>query len=52
MYDIIESKGVDVSVERRSQIRRKKLVRLFRKAIPAPIRKPVFRMVAKYYKPL
>jgi len=52
MYDIIESRGIDVSKQRKSQIRRKKLTRLFRNLVPATIRKPIFRLLAKYYKVL
>lgn len=52
MYDIIESRGVDISRERKSQIRRKKMVRAFRTCVPPFLRKPVFRFIAKHYKAL
>lgn len=52
LYDIIELRGVDVSRERKSQIRRKKLVRAFRNCVPPFLKKPVFRFIAKHYKAL
>jgi len=52
MYDIIEKRGIDVSKERKLQIRRKKITRLIRNIIPSPIRNPLFRVMAKYYKVL
>lgn len=52
MYDIIESRGIEISKERKSQIRRKRLTRMFRNMIPLQIRKPILRVIARYYKPL
>jgi len=52
MYDIIEKRGVDVRAERRSAIRRKKLVRFVKRVLPSCLRLPFFRFVAKHYKAL
>lgn len=52
LYDIIESRGVDVSDERRSMILRKRIVRTFRQCLPKCITNPVFRFLAKHYKVL
>ena len=52
LYDIIEARGIDVSRERRSQIRRKKIIRAVRKFLPEWLRNPLFRFLAKYYKVL
>jgi len=52
MYDIIESRGIDISQERKSQIRRKTIIRFFRIALPSCIRIPLFRFIAKHYKVL
>lgn len=52
LYDIIEARGIDVSRERRSQIRRKKLIRAVRRLIPGWLRYPLFRWLAKHYKVL
>lgn len=52
LYDIIESRGVDIARERRSMIMRKRLVRTFRRCFPKWITNPVFRFLAKHYKVL
>lgn len=52
MYDIIASRGFDVEKERMSQIRRKKIVRTFKKICPGFIRRPILRFMAQYYKAL
>lgn len=52
LYDIIEARGIDVSRERKSQIRRKKIVRAVRNLIPEKLRNPLFRFIAKHYKVL
>jgi len=52
MYDIIESRGINISRERRSQIRRKKIIRAVRNTLPLCIRKPLFRFLAEHYKAL
>ena len=52
LYDIIESRGVDVSLERRSMIMRKRIVRVFRQCLPRCITNPIFRFLAKHYKVL
>jgi len=51
LYAIIASRGVDISAEKNKVIRRKKLVRRF-KRILGPLARPVLRLVAKCYKPL
>ena len=52
LYDMIASRGVDIEAQRRKMIRHKKMVRWFKLMIPAPLMKPVMRVIAKYYKPL
>lgn len=52
LYDMIASRGVDIEGQRRKMIRHKKMVRWFKLMIPAPLMKPVLRVIAKYYKPL
>jgi glycosyltransferase involved in cell wall biosynthesis len=52
LYDIIASRGVDIEAEKRKMIRHKKMVRRFKSLIPAPLSKPILRLIAKYYKPL
>lgn len=52
LYDIIEARGEDVSHERKSQIRRKKIIRTIRNLIPQKLRNPFFRWIAKHYKAL
>ena len=52
LYDIIEARGIDISRERKSQIRRKKIIRAVRNLIPQKLRNPFFRFVAKHYKAL
>ena len=52
LYDIIEARGEDVSRERRSQVRRKTLIRRFRQIVPEKLRNPIFRWLAKHYKAL
>jgi len=52
MYDIIAKRGVDVSSERKSAIRRKRLVRIVKFALPGFFRRPLFRIIAKHYKAL
>lgn len=52
LYDIIEARGEDVSQIRKSQIRRKKIVRTIRNLIPQKLRNPLFRFIAKHYKVL
>lgn len=52
MYDIIESRGIDISQERKSQIRRKKIIRFLRTASPTCLRIPFFKFIAKHYKVL
>lgn len=52
LYDIIGARGVDVSRERKSQIRRKKIIRTVRRLIPGKLRNPLFRFIAKHYKVL
>lgn len=52
LYDIIGSRGVDVTRERRLMIMRKRLVRTFRRCFPKWITNPIFRFLAKHYKVL
>ena len=52
LYDIIEARGEDISRERKSQIRRKKIIRTIRNLIPKKLRNPFFRWLAKHYKVL
>ena len=52
LYDIIEARGIDVSRERKSQIRRKKIIRAVRRLIPEKLRNPLFRFIARHYKVL
>lgn len=52
MYSIIEARGIDIRREKRKRIRHKKIVRAFRKWVPEFITKPVFRIVARFYKVL
>lgn len=52
LYDIIESRGVDVSRERRLMIMRKRTVRALKRALPQCIANPIFRFLAKHYKVL
>lgn len=52
LYDIIESRGVDMSHERRMMIFRKRIVRSFRQYLPRCITNPIFRFLAKHYKVL
>lgn len=52
LYDIIEARGIDVSRERRSQIRRKKIIRAVRQLVPEKLRNPLFRFLARHYKVL
>lgn len=52
LYDIIESRGVDVTRERRLMIMRKRMVRTFRRCFPKWITNPIFRFLAKHYKVL
>lgn len=52
LYDIIETRGADVARERKSQIRRKKILHTFRQLIPQKLRNPLFRFLAKHYKVL
>lgn len=52
LYDIIESRGVDIARERRSMIMRKRLVRAFKQYLPRCITHPVLRFLARHYKVL
>ena len=52
LYDIIEARGIDVSRERKSQIRRKKIIRAVRRLIPEKLCNPLFRFIARHYKVL
>lgn len=52
LYAIIASRGIDIEKERRTIIRHKKMVRTFKRMIPPFLSKPLFRLIAKYYKPL
>lgn len=52
LYDIIESRGVDVRRERRLMILRKRIVRALKCALPQCIANPLFRFLAKHYKVL
>ena len=52
LYDIIESRGVNVSRERRLMIIRKRIVRFLKCSLPKCIANPLFRFLAKYYKVL
>lgn len=52
LYDIIESRGVDVAHERRSMIMRKRMVRAFKQYLPKCITLPILRFLAKHYKVL
>ena len=52
LYDIIESRGVDIARERRSMIMRKRLVRAFKQYFPRCITHPIFRFLARHYKVL
>ena len=52
LYDIIESRGIDVRRERRLMVLRKRIVRTFRRCFPRFITNPVFRFLAKHYKVL
>ena len=52
LYSIIASRGVNIEVERKKMIRHKKMVRAFKRLTPSFISKPIFRLIAKAYKPL
>ena len=52
LYDIIESRGVDVTRERRLMIMRKRMVRAFKQYPPKCITLPILRFLAKHYKVL
>ena len=52
LYDIIESRGIDVSRERFLMILRKRIVRAFKQCLPDFIANPIFRFLAKHYKVL
>jgi hypothetical protein len=52
LYDIIESRGVDVTRERRLMIMRKRMVRAFKQYLPKCITLPILRFLAKHYKVL
>ena len=52
LYDIIEARGIDVSRERKVQIRRKKFIRAVRNFLPPKLRNPLFRFLARHYKVL
>ena len=52
LYDIIESRGVDVARERRSMIMRKRMVRAFKQYLPKLITLPILRFLARHYKVL
>ena len=52
LYDILEARGIDVRRERRSQIRRKKIIRAVRRLVPEKLRNPLFRFLARHYKVL
>ncbi len=51
-YAILSARGIDIEAEKRKMLRHKKLVRVFKRLIPGPLARPVFRLIAKYYKPL
>lgn len=52
LYDIIASRGVDIEKERRSQLRRKRLVRFFKRYTPKFISYPLLRFLAERHKAL
>lgn len=52
LYSIIEARGEDISAEKRKMIRRKKIIRAFRMYMPGFITRPVFRLIATFYKAL
>lgn len=52
IYDILESQGFDLHRERDRKLRNIKLVAAFRRIMPQWISRPVFRAIAKYYKPM
>lgn len=52
LYDIIESRGVDIARERRSMIMRKRIVRAFKQYLPRCITHPILRFLARHYKVL
>lgn len=52
LYSIIEARGEDITAEKRKMIRHKRVVRAFRACMPGFIARPVFRLIAKFYKVL
>lgn len=52
LFDIIAARGVDVSRMRKSQLRRKRIVRSLRTGLPRWLRDPLFRLTARLYKVL
>lgn len=52
LFSIIGSRGEDITDAKKKMIRHKKIVRAFRACVPSFITRPVFRIIAKYYKAL
>ncbi len=52
LYDIRASRGENIRKERRSMICRKKTVRFMKTCLPSFLSKPLFRLLAKFYKTL
>ena len=52
IYEILLSQGFDVRGEMRRKLRHIKMVAAFRKHMPRWIAQPVFRLIAKIYKPM
>jgi len=50
IYDILIDRGIDVRKEKARKIRNIRLVSTFRRIMPRWISRPVFRLLAKYYK--
>ncbi|MCQ2199417.1 MAG: glycosyltransferase [Paludibacteraceae bacterium] len=51
-FDILKSRGYDLEAERKSLLRRKKIVRTVKNCLPEFIEKPLFSFIAKHYKAL
>lgn len=51
-FDIIETRGVNVSKERKSLLFRKSIVRTVKRCLPSFVRIPLFRFIARHYKAL
>lgn len=52
LYDIREARGENIRKERRSMICRKRTVRFMKTCLPSFVSKPLFCLVAKFYKTL